>query len=146
MSFVSFLKSAGKVLANIAAAEAGIEPIFKAALPASAGGAVDKLDLIFKTVVATEGQFAAAFPGQQNGAQKLVAASSLIGPVLNSIDTVAGTHVADQAALIAAIQNITGGIADYLNARQGGNSQTASGAAIPAPAVAVAQSAPAKPA
>ena len=60
MGFLSFLKRAGQILANVAAVEAGLEHIFKAALPASAGATVDKLDLIFKSIVATEGQFAAA--------------------------------------------------------------------------------------
>lgn len=137
MSFVSFLKSAGKILANVAAAEAGIEPFFKAALPASAGAAIDKLDTIFKSVVATEGMFTSAFPDQQTGPQKLVAASTLIAPILASVDMIAGTHVADSAAEQAAIAKITSGFADYVNARTGGNPQSTAGAAIPAPAAAI---------
>lgn len=137
MSFVSFLKAVGKALANIGAIEAGLEPIFKSNLPASAGPGIDKLDLIFKSVVATEGQFAAAFPGQQTGAQKAIAASSLVAPILATVDSLAGTHIADNAAMQAAILKITSGFADYLNARQGGNPQTQASNAIPAPAAAI---------
>jgi hypothetical protein len=103
MSFLSFLKRAGQILANVAAAEAGIEPIFKAALPQSAQPYVDKLDLIFKSVVATEGQFAAAFPAGQTGPQKLLAAASLIGPILTTVDTIRGVPIANEAAYEAAI-------------------------------------------
>lgn len=138
MSFVSFLKKAGQILANVAAVEAGVEPIFKAAAPAGSATAntIDKLDLIFKSVVATEGQFAAAFPGQQTGAQKLLAASSLLGPILSTVETVSGKHIANEDAYVAAIQKITGGVADLLNAYQGGSVADASGA-ITAPAAAV---------
>ena len=137
MSFISFLKNAGKILANIAAVEAGIEPIFKAALPASAGATIDKLDLIFKSVVATEGQFAAAFPTTQTGPQKLLAAASLVGPVLSTVDTITGKPIADEAALTAAIQKITGGVADYMNALQAKSNAATAAAAIPAPAAAI---------
>jgi hypothetical protein len=115
MSFGSFLKNAGKLLANVAAVEAGLEPIFKGALPASAGPTLDKIDLVFKQVVAVEGMFAAAYPGQQTGPQKLVAAAALIGPVLQSVDTIRGKSIANEAAYTAAVQKIAGGIADLLN-------------------------------
>lgn len=138
MSFVSFLKKAGQVLGNIAAVEAGVEPIFKSVLPASAGTALDKLDTAFKSVVAVEGMFAAAYPGQQTGPQKLQAAASLVAPILASLDTIAGTHTVDSAAKQTAILEITKGIADYINALGGGNVSTAAGSAIPAPAIAVA--------
>ncbi len=137
MSFISFLKNAGKILANIAAVEAGIEPIFKAALPASAGPTVDKLDLLFKSVVATEGQFEAAYPGQQTGPQKLLAAASLVGPVLGTVETITGKPIADQAALVAAIQKVTGGIADYMNALQAKSNAATAASAIAAPAAAI---------
>lgn len=138
MSFVSFLKKAGQILANVAAVEAGVEPIFKAAAPAGSAvsSGLDKLDLIFKSVVATEGQFAAAFPGQQTGPQKVLAASSLLGPILATVDTLSGKHIANEAAYVAAVQKITGGVADLMNAYQGGTA-TDAGAAIPAPAAAV---------
>jgi hypothetical protein len=137
MSFVSFLKKAGQILANVAAMEAGIEPIFKAALPATAGAAVDKLDLIFKSVVATEGQFAAAFPAGQTGPQKLLAAASLVGPILGTVDTITGKPIANEAAYVKAVQTITGGIADLMNSLQSKADNTTAGAAIPAPAAAI---------
>lgn len=143
MSFVSFLKKAGQVLANVAAVEAGVEPIFKAALPTAAGTVLDKFDTAFKSVVAVEGMFAAAYPGQQTGPQKIIAASTLIAPILASIDAIAGTHTVDSAAEQKAILEITGGIADYINARSGGNVAVSAGGSVPAPAIAVA-SVPAK--
>ena len=135
--FVSFLKKAGQILANIAAVEAGIEPIFKAALPAAAGATVDKLDLIFKSVVATEGQFAAAFPSGQTGPQKLLAAASLVGPILGTVDTITGKPIANEAAYTKAVQTITGGIADLMNSLQAKSDSSTAGAAIPAPAAAI---------
>lgn len=115
MSFVSFLKRAGQILANVASVEAGLEPIFKGALPASAGPTIDKADLLFKQVVAIEGAFAAAFPTGQTGAQKLIASASLIGPVLQSVDTIRGKSIANEAAYQKAVQTIAGGIADLMN-------------------------------
>ena len=138
MSFVSFLKKAGQILANVAAAEAGIEPIFKAALPASAGATVDKLDLIFKSIVATEGQFAAAFPGQQTGQQKLVAASTLVGPILQTVDTITGRPIANEAAYTTAVQGIVSNIANLMNALQPTNATTQTAAALAAPGTAIA--------
>ena len=135
--FVSFLKKAGQILANIAAAEAGLEPIFKAALPASAGTYVDKADLIFKSVVATEGQFAAAFPAGQTGAQKLLAAASLVGPVLATVDTIRGRPIADEAAYTKAIQTITGGIADLMNSLKPTSDNSTAGSSLTAPALAI---------
>jgi hypothetical protein len=137
MSFLSFLKSAGKILANVGAMEAGLEPIFKASLPASAGATIDKLDLIFKSVVATEGQFAAAFPGGQNGPQKLLAASTLVGPILSTVSTIDGKPIANQDAYIKAIQTITGGIADLMNSLQPKANTTTAASSIPAPAAAI---------
>lgn len=138
MSFVSFLKKAGQIIANVAAVEAGVAPIFKAAAPAGSTVAndIDKVDLIFKSVVATEGQFAAAFPGQQTGAAKLLAAASLVGPILSSVDTIRGQSIANEAAYVAAIQKITSGVADLLNAYKGGSTEVAS-AALTAPATAI---------
>ena len=137
MSFVSFLKKAGQILANVAAVEAGIEPIFKAALPAAQGAVLDKADLIFKSVVATEGQFAAAFPAGQTGAQKLLAAAALVGPVLATVDTIRGRPIADEAAYTKAIQTITGGIADLMNSLKPTADNATAGAALTAPATAV---------
>jgi hypothetical protein len=128
MSFVSVLKKVGQVLANVASIEAIGVPLFKQLDP-KAAPVVDKLDLIFKQVYGVEGMFAAAYPGQQTGPQKLIAATTLVAPLLASVDSIAGTHVEDSAAKQAAIAKITGGIADYINAHSGGNTeQLASGA------------------
>jgi hypothetical protein len=138
MSFISFLKRAGQILANVAAIEAGLVPIFKANLPASEGSIIDKADLMFKSVIATEGQFAAAFPGQQNGAQKLLAAASLVGPILATVDTIRGKPIADEAAYQKALQTITGGIADLMNALKPNADNATAGGAVTAPATAIA--------
>jgi len=143
MSFVSFLKRAGQILANVAAVEAGLEPVFKQSLPTGAQPTVDKLDLIFKSIVATEGQFAAAFPAGATGPQKLVAAASLVGPVLSTVDTIRGKPIADEAAYTKAVQTITGGVADLLNALKPNASNADAGGAITAPATAVSTPAPA---
>jgi hypothetical protein len=145
MGFLSFLKKAGQVLANVAAEEAGLEPIFKKLLPAAAGPVLDKLDLAFKNIVATEGMFTKAFPGQQTGPQKLTAATTLIEPLLASVDTLVGTHIVDGPASAAAVLKITSGLADYINARSGGDSTGTSVAALPAPAASI-SSTPATPA
>jgi hypothetical protein len=137
MGFLSFLKRAGQILANVAAAEAGLEPIFKAALPASAGATVDKLDLIFKSVVATEGQFAAAFPAGQTGPQKLLAASALVGPILSTVDTIKGQPIANEAAYLKAVQAFAAAAADLMNALKPSNNSTMPAASIPAPAAAI---------
>lgn len=136
MSFVSFLKKAGQVLANVASVEAGLEPIFKNMLPASLQPNVDKLDTAFKSVIAVEGMFQAAYPGQQTGPQKLQAASTLIAPLLSTLDSLAGTHTVDDGAKKAAILKITGGFADYVNALSGGDANKAAPAVL-APAAAI---------
>lgn len=142
MGFTSFLKKAGQILANVGAAEAGLEPIFKAALPASAGSFIDKADLLFKSVVATEGQFAAAFPAGQTGAQKLLAAASLVGPILGTVDTIRGKPIQDEAAYAKAIQTITGGIADLMNSLKPTADNSTAGSVITAPATAIAPDRP----
>lgn len=138
MGFLSFLKKAGQILANVAAVEAGLEPIFRAAVPAAAGATVDKLDLIFKSVVATEGQFAAAFPAGQTGPQKMLAAASLVGPILGTVDTIRGKPIADEAAYTKAVQVIAGAVADLLNALKPTADNATAGAAVTAPADAIA--------
>ena len=146
MSFVSFLKKAGTVLANVAAVEAGLEPIFKATMPVSAGSTIDKLDLIFKQVVSVEGSFAAAFPGQQTGPQKVLAAASLIGPVIQSIDTITGKSIANEATYTKAVQGIAGAIADLLNSINANPPvQVVAGAVVSAGTSAAAVTAPPKP-
>jgi hypothetical protein len=140
MSFISFLKKAGMILADVASVYAIGEPIFKniAGTNAAAVNAIDKLGLIINSVVATEGQFAAAFPGQQTGPQKLLAASSLVGPILSTVDVIRGKSIANEAAYAAAIQTITKGVADLLNSLHGDSGQPAASAAVLAPAQATA--------
>jgi hypothetical protein len=142
MSFISFLKKAGMILADVASVYAVGEPLFKNVLgsqvsPGMAAGA-DKLNLIFQSVLATEGQFAAAFPTGQTGAQKLLAASSLVGPVLSTVDAIRGKPIANEVALTKAIQTITGGIADYMNAlKPDSNPAETAASSVPAPAAAI---------
>jgi len=129
MSFVSVLKRIGTVLANVASIEAIGVPIIKQLAPQTSA-TVDKLDLIFKNIYGVEGMFAAAYPGQQTGPEKLLAASTLIAPILASVDSIAGTHTEDTAAKQAAIAKIVGGFADYVNALTGGNAQALASGAI----------------
>lgn len=142
MSFLSFLKRTGQILADVASVYAIGEPLFKNVLgsqvsPGVVAGA-DKLNLIFQSVLATEGQFAAAFPAGQTGPQKLLAASSLIGPVLSTVDVIRGKPIADEAAYTKAIQTITGGIADLMNSlKADSNPASTAAGAIPAPATAI---------
>lgn len=140
MSFLSFLKKAGQILADVASVYAVGEPIFKniAGTNTGAVNTIDKLGLIINSVVATEGQFAAAFPGQKTGPQKLLAAASLIGPILSTVDTIRGKPIADEAAYSAAIQTITKGVADLLNSLHADSGTPAASAAVTAPAEATA--------
>jgi hypothetical protein len=147
MSFLSFLKKAGQVLADIASVYAIGEPVFKQVLSttaspataASLGAGADKLGLMFQSVLATEGQFAAAFPTGQTGAQKLLAASSLVGPILSTVDVIRGKSIANEAAYTKAIQTITGGIADLMNSLKADSGLPAASASVLAPAEAVSQ-------
>ena len=116
---LSFLKKAGQIIANIGLVEAGLEPIFKNTLPQD-GKEIDKIDLIFKSIIATEGQFVAAFPSGQMGKEKLLAAASLVGPVLGTVDTIRGRAIQDEAAYVKAVQTITEGIADLMNSLKTG--------------------------
>lgn len=134
MSFISFLKKAGMIIANVAAVEAGLAPVFKQAIP-QAAPAIDKLDLVVHQIVGIEGAFAAAFPGQQTGAQKVVAAASLIGPILSSVDAITGKHIQDESAYVKAVQTIAGGVADLLNSIGDSPSNATVAASIVAPGV-----------
>jgi len=136
MKPLSFLKKAGQIIANIGMVEAGLEPIFKASLPQDTKE-IDKADLIFKSVIATEGQFAAAFPDGQTGAQKLLAATSLVGPILGTVDTIRGRPIQDEAAYIKAMQTITGGIADLMNSLKPTADKEVAGNAVIAPSSAI---------
>ena len=118
MSFVSFLKSFGMILAKIALAEAGIVQGVKAADPAVAP-TVDKLDAIFQNILATEGMFAAAYPGQQTGAQKLAAAGTLVTPILNSVQLISGKKIANAAQYAQGANAVINGIVAMLNSVEG---------------------------
>ena len=134
MSFVSFLKKAGQIIANIAAVEAGLAPVFKQAIPAAAP-TIDKLDLIVHQIIGVEGAFAAAFPSQQTGPQKVVAAASLIGPILSSVDAITGKPIQNEAAYVKAVQVIAGGVADLLNSLGDKPSTATVAASVVAPGV-----------
>jgi hypothetical protein len=134
MSFVSFLKKAGQIIANIAAVEAGLAPVFKQAIPAAAP-TIDKLDLIVHQIIGVEGAFAAAFPSQQTGPQKVVAAASLIGPILSSVDAITGKPIQNEAAYVKAVQVIAGGVADLLNSLGDKPSTATVAASVIAPGV-----------
>lgn len=135
MGFVSFLKQAGIILGKLALAEAGIVQGVKAADPAAAP-TVDKLDTIFQSIVATEGQFAAAFPGQQTGPQKLLAAGTLITPVLNEVSLISGKKIGDIAGYQAGVTLVMNGIVKILNSVEGTGGVTAATIAAPAAATA----------
>ena len=134
MSFASFLKKAGQIIANIAAVEAGLAPVFKQAIPAAAP-TIDKLDLIVHQIIGVEGAFAAAFPSQQTGPQKVVAAASLIGPILSSVDAITGKPIQNEAAYVKAVQVIAGGVADLLNSLGDKPSTATVAASVIAPGV-----------
>jgi hypothetical protein len=143
MSFISFLKKAGTIIADVAETYIGLEPALKQNLPTAAGAPLDKLDLIFNNVLAIEGAFAAAYPTGQTGPQKLVASASLIGPIISSVEAISGKQIGDAAAYTKAVQTITGGIADLMNSLKGSADNSTAAAALSAPAASVTAAAPA---
>jgi hypothetical protein len=82
-----------------------------------------------------EGAFAAAFPSQQTGPQKVVAAASLIGPILSSVDAITGKPIQNEAAYVKAVQVIAGGVADLLNSLGDKPSTATVAASVVAPGV-----------
>lgn len=141
MGFVSFLKQFGLILGKVALAEAGIVQGVKAAAPALSPD-VDKLDTIFQSVLATEGQFAAAFPAQQTGPQKLLAAGTLVTPILNEVSVLTGKKITNAAGYQAGITAVLNGIVGMLNSVEG--SPVVTTTTITAPAAATSP-APIKP-
>ena len=118
MGFTSFLKKAGIILAKLALAEAGVALGVKQADP-NLGPKVDKLDQIFQSIVAVEGMFEKAYPGQQTGAQKLAAAGTLVAPILNQVQVLTGAKVGDSAQYTEGINTIITGIVKMLNSSDG---------------------------
>jgi hypothetical protein len=118
MGFVSFLKNFGVILGKVALAEAGVVQGVKAADPA-ASPTVDKLDTMFQSVLATEGMFQAAFPGQQTGPQKLAAAGTLVTPILNEVSVLTGKKIANAAAYQAGVTAMINGMVGMMNAVEG---------------------------
>lgn len=143
MGFVSFLKSFGMILAKLAMAEVGIVQGVKVADPAIAP-TVDKLDSIFQNIVATEGMFQAAYPGQQTGAQKLAAAGTLVTPILNSVQLISGKKIANATQYSQGVQTVINGIVAMLNSVEGSAPVTTP--IVTAPGVAAAGSTATKPA
>jgi hypothetical protein len=120
---MSFLKSFGTILARIIGVVAGvsgvINPLLDQHAQTVATNVQDKATQILQAVMNVEASFAAVWPTTQNGAQKLQAATALVGPILAQVDQISGRKIANEANWVAAVKTITGGVADLLNSYEG---------------------------
>lgn len=115
---MTFLKKLGQVLLKIVAIGAGIGPILTPFLgsgkvAADEATAVNDLTAIGSTVVQIETAFAAV-PGS-TGAQKLQAATPLVGNIIKTSELVVGKKIANEALFTKACTEYTQATVDLLN-------------------------------
>jgi hypothetical protein len=119
---MNWLKKFGQIALKVGAAYLGFEPLAASLLGASApqnktvGTVVNDLTKIGQAVTTVETVFAAiSDPTAKTGSQKLTAASALVSQIVQSSEMISGKKIKDEAAFTAAVQKITGGVADLLN-------------------------------
>jgi len=124
--FVSFLKTAGKYLAQGTTVAATVIPMlrpFLGFLPDKWEATADKVSsivqndaiLLFTAVMDAE-QAGNILGSTISGSQKAKLASIKIGQVLSSALAISGKKPADPIAAQRALETVAGGLADYLNA------------------------------
>jgi len=115
---MSFLKKFGRVLVKVIGVVVGVGPIIGAAIPGEKddrliGKVKDTLQEVADLVLITEGMFAGI--ADASGLQKLAAASPFVAQIIQRAEFMSGKEIMDEAKFSAAIQTITGGMADLLN-------------------------------
>lgn len=119
--FVSFLETAGKVIADAASVYAGIGPLFTQLLPAKEQPAVtaagNDLEAIASEIVNVEGVFAAV-TSAPTGPLKLQAAIPRVAAIVQSALAMTPDVIEDTALYNQGIAEITQGVVDVLNSRK----------------------------
>ena len=118
---MKFLTVVGNILSKVIAVVSGFN--FGALFPAGSTAAkdvaavTDKLEQAASFVMTAEGMFQAAFgPDQKNGAQKLAAATPFVAKLIQSMEILAGKKIKNEDLFTRGCSEITGGLADVLNA------------------------------
>jgi len=120
---LSWLKKTGQEVLKIVGVAIGLLPLLsedpEISNSPTATSTVDKLEQAMNAVITAEQMFAAASgPNAQTGSQKLAAATPFVATLVQ--DVLSGLpgspRVKDSAAFAKACSEITGGLADALNA------------------------------
>lgn len=123
--FTSFLKKIGQVLSVGLEVVGFISPAVLPLLGSSKAGqtaatAVNDFTAIGTTVIQVE----TALQGKP-GAEKLAAASALVGPIIRTTELVAGHHIKNEAEFTAGCTDIVNAVVRIMNALDSNNINTA---------------------
>lgn len=123
MSFLKkFASVALKVGQTFLLGESLAQPILGNIAPGNeyVGKVSNDLTKIGQAVTTVETVFAAVNgPDAKTGSQKLVAASALVQNIVQSSELISGKKIKNETDFTAAVQKITGGVADLLNSLEG---------------------------
>lgn len=115
------LKRIGAILLNVTSVLAFGEPILKKFLPGKAGEVLDKVnsELLEAAKIVTTSEVmigAISAPDAKTGAQKLQAARPFMVQLIQSSEIMVGMKIRNEADFLKAVDTITGGVADLMNA------------------------------
>jgi hypothetical protein len=116
---MSFLKKLGSVVLKVIGIWTGFAPLVQSVIPQSptAVAVEDKLAKAISLIVTVEQTFAAAFgPDAKLGSDKLRAAQPFIAQLIQQTDLLAGKKPKDEAMFQKGCTELTGALADILNA------------------------------
>ena len=124
---MTFLKKLGVILLKVVGVVAGAEPLIQPLLGSGATATktatvTNDLTAIGSVVTQIETAFA-AIPGS-TGAQKLQAATPLVGNIIKTSEMVVGKKIANEALFTQAIQEYTQATVDLLNSLDQSNITT----------------------
>lgn len=115
---MSFLKKFGQRLLQVVGIVSGVFPVIQAAGSSVSGGNATVQDTFTKigAAVMTVESVGAALTIPLSGPEKLKGIVPIVAQIVQTSELMAGKKVKDEAAFTKALQTITGGVADLLNA------------------------------
>lgn len=116
---MSWLKKLGQAVLKGIGIVQQFQPQIAANLPINAATKFNDIFGRIVSAVTTTEVVVGAISGGKTGADKLLAASALVGQIVQSSELMAGKKIHDEAAFTAAVQRITGGVADLMNSLDG---------------------------
>jgi len=114
VSFISFLKKLGVIIANVTGTVAGLGPLIQPLVGTNGHVATAINDFTSIGRIITQVEAIGVSTGL-TGAQKLAAATPLVASIVQTSEMLSGKKVADSPLFIKGCQQIVGGVVDILN-------------------------------